>query len=396
MKMKDPFAILVAVMALAVVGAGRQGSDPPLAEMLQKAMDGSLEDSGVVGVSASILLPDGTLWKGAGGLSHEGVPMTTEMVFEIASVQKNLQAALALKLVEKGLMSLDDPLDRWLPSYPHIDGHITVRQLLSLTSGIDDFVHDAGSPWSVGYHNIAFEKTWTWEEILSEFVGEPEFKPGQACSYSTTNYILVRMIIERASRSGQLAELQDLLLGPNHMDHTWTGLLHPVPADITIAHGWYDSDGDGKPEDISGHSLNWIATLAPMAVYSTPGDMVRWIDALYHKKTVLGDGSLKEMLTFTGPVRNEPLMKGYGLGVVDIDIGALLPKWAGVRCHGHLGSQFGYTTFVGYLPAYGVSMAFMFNRGCDGDSERAATVVSGAVMDVLFRHLGVPETPNHF
>jgi len=115
--------------------------------------------------------------------------------------------------------------------------------------------------------------------------------------------------------------------------------------------------------------------------------MVEWMNALFHKKTVLKDKTLKEMLTFVGPVRNEPMMKGYGLGVMDINVGMFLPKWADVRCYGHLGSQIGYTTFVGYFPDHGCSMAIMFNRGCDADTDRAVAIVSGAMLDVLFNHL---------
>jgi len=47
------------------------------------------------------------------------------------------------------------------------------------------------------------------------------------------------------------------------------------------------------------------------------------------------------MLAFVGPVRNEPMMKGYGLGTVNINLGALTPQWENVQAYGHLGSQFG-------------------------------------------------------
>ncbi len=392
MKIKNPLTVFLSVIILFGCGKSQQKSNPSLGESLQRAMDESIINSGAVGVSAAAIFPDGELWKGASGISHEGVPLTTEMLFCIASIQKNFQAALALKLAEEGLMALDDPLDKWLPPYPNIDGKITIRQLLSLTSGIDDFVHDPKSPWSVGYRNIEFDKTWTWEEILRDFVGKPNFNPGERCAYSTTNYFVLRHIIEKATHSKQSIVFKDRLLKPNHLNHTLADFSKPVPENMPIAHGWFDVRGDGNTEDISGHSLNWIVSLAPMIVYSTPGDMVKWMNALFHKKTVLKNETLKAMLAFFGPVQDEPMMKGYGLGVVDINIGALLPKWAGVRCYGHLGSEIGYTTFAGYFPEYGVSMAIMFNRGCDGGTDRAVATVSGAVLDELFKHLGVQES----
>jgi hypothetical protein len=100
---------------------------------------------------------------------------------------------------------------------------------------------------------------------------------------------------------------------------------------------------------------------------------------------------LKAMLDFGGPVQGEPLMKGYGLGVADIDLGAMMPHRKQVRVYGHLGSQIGYMTFVGYFPDYGVSLAVMSNRGGDGDSQMAIATVSGAVIDALLGYLGVKE-----
>ena len=92
---------------------------------------------------------------------------------------------------------------------------------------------------------------------------------------------------------------------------------------MPIIHGWFDTNDDGKPDDISGYSINWITSLSPMCVYSTPSDLAQWIDALYHKKSVLSEEMLKAMLTFNSPVQNEPMMYGYGLGVVDINLGIM-------------------------------------------------------------------------
>jgi len=392
MKTKNPLTVFLAVIILVGCGKSQQKSDLSLGEKLQRAMDESIINSGAVGVSAAAIFPDGELWKGASGISHEGVPLTTEMLFDIASIQKNFQATLVLKLAEEGLMALDDPLDKWLPSYPNIDTKITIRQLLNMTSGIDDFVSDPKSPFRVGYDNIDFEKIWTSEEILGELIGKPTFHPGEGCAYSTTNYVLLKLVIEKVTQSKLSTLFEKRLLKPYRLDHTFTDSYQPLPENMRIAHGWLDAGGDGNAKDISGDSSIWAASLSPLHVWSTPGDMVKWIDVLFHKKTVLNDETLKAMLTFFGPVQNEPMMKAYGLGVVDINIGALLPKWDGVRCYGHLGSQFGYTTFAGYFPEYGVSMSLMFNRGCDGDTDRAVAAVSGAVLDVLFRHLGGQES----
>lgn len=391
---QSAIAPLVMCIAIAFMGchSKQQHSSLPLGARLQNAMDESLAHSGAIGVSAAILMPDGLVWKGASGVSYDSIPITPDMLFDIGSVEKNLQATLALTLVRDGVISLDDKLEKWLPPYPNINGKITIRQLLGMTSGIDDIVDNPNSPWRIGYDNIRFDHKWTWDEICSKLLGKPEFEPGERCAYSNTNFIVLRMIIEKATSSRQASEITRRLLIPNGLGHTVVYAGGPLPDSFMIAHGWLDSNGDGKPSDISRNSLNYLASISPMLVYSTPTDMVKWIDALYHKKVILSDTLLEEMLTFRGPVQKEPLMKAYGLGVVDLNLGMFNPRWESLRIYGHLGSQFGYSTFVGYVPEYGVSMAFMFNRGADKTTNEAIVPVFNAVTDVLFRELGVKES----
>jgi D-alanyl-D-alanine carboxypeptidase len=369
---------VIALFMTAFIGPYQQDQErgAKIGPALQAALNGSLKGSGAIGVSAAAIFPDG------------GAPLTTDMLIGIASVQKNLQAALALTLIEQGVMALDDPLQKWLPPSPPIDMRITIRQLLNMTSGIPDFVGHPKSPFRVGYLHIDFEKMWTWEEIRSVLIGAPSFERGTQCEYSSTNYIVLKHVIETAAKSKLPKLLEDRLMKPYRLDHTLADFSKPVPGKMRLAHGWFDTNDDGIADDISGHSLNWIVSLAPMLVYSTPSDMVKWSDALFHRKKVLKEGTLKAMLDFGGPVRGEPLMKGYGLGVVDIDVGAMFPQWKQVRVYGHLGSGFGHMTFVGYFPNYGVSLAVMSNRGGDKDSQRAIVTVAGAVVDALLRNLG--------
>ena len=391
--MKLRHLIMVFLSAAAPLSSQpNQESRVPIGPALQAAMEESIKNSGAIGVSTAVVFPDGEMWAGTTGVSHAGVPLTTDMLFDIASVQKNLQATLALKLVEEGAITLNDPLRKWLPPTPAIDGAITIRQLLNMTSGIKDFVGHPKSPFRVGYVHIDFEHTWTWQEIQDVFIGEPSFQPGAGCEYSSTNYIVLKQVIEKASRSRLSKLAEERLLRPNRLDHTWVDFSRPVPGRMHVTHGWFDTNDDGSPEDISGNSLNWIASLSPMLVYSTPSDVAKWLHTLYHRKSVLKEQTLKAMLDFGGPVQGEPLMKGYGLGVVDINLGAIVPRWAHVRIYGHLGSGFGYMTFAGYLPDYGVSLAIISNRGGDRDSERAIGTVGGAVIDVLLRHLGARES----
>ncbi len=386
--MKPNILLIIFFTTILISGCGPEKS---LESRLQEAMDESIKNSGVAGVSAAIIFPDGKMWKGASGISYEDVPATTDMLFDIGSIGKNFQAALCLKLVEEGLLSLNDTLGKWLPHYSNLNGKITIRQILNMTSGIDDFVGDPKSPFRIGYTNIDHEKMWTWEEIYNTYIGKPDFEPGTKCAYSSTNYIVLKQIIEKVTGTKQTTLFENRILKPYHLNYTLADFFNPIPDSMPFIHGWADTNGDGQADDISGYSLNWIASLSPLFVYSTPGDMVQWIDALYNKKTVLGDKMMKEMLTFNRPVQNEPMMKGYGLGTVDINLGAILPNWQDVEIYGHLGSQFGYSTFATYLPELKISVSIMFNRGCDAGTNQAIGMVGSAFFDVLLKHFGVKE-----
>lgn len=392
MRLKNLITVFFIVILLCSCQQNKK-SDVSLNESLQTAMDEAMKNSNAVGVSAAIIFPDGTMWKGTSGISHEGIPVTTDMLFDIGSIEKNFQATLALLLVEEGLLDLNDPLKKWIPSYPNINENITICQLLNMTSGIDKIVYDPNSPWRIGYTNIDFEKIWTWDDIYRSFVSTPNFEPGTKIDYSTTNYILLKQIIEAVMQKSQIEVLENRILKPIRLNHTLIRFFEQIPDTLSIAHGWCDIDPDDDPEDItSGYSLNWLASLSPMLVYSTAKDMVRWIDALYNKKSVLSDDMLQEMLSFSGPVQNEPMMNGYGLGVVDINLGSILPRWEGVRTIGHLGSQFGYSAFAVYFLDLETSVVLLFNRGCDNATNSEIGKVADAFFEVLFTHLGVRES----
>ena len=97
----------------------------------------------------------------------------------------------------------------------------------------------------VGFDNIDFGKMWTWEEIQkSVLFGEPSFEPGAKCEYSSTNYIVLKRVIEKATKSTLPALLEDRLLKPNRLDHTLVDFSRRIPESMRFAHGWFDQNDD--------------------------------------------------------------------------------------------------------------------------------------------------------
>jgi len=303
------------------------------------------------GISAAVILPGETLWAGTSGQSHAGVPIDGQMLFDVASVGKTLVAALILQLTEEGRLSLDDRVGGWLPPIPEVDPSITVRQLLGHTSGLFDFVEHESSPFRVPFEAIDFAEVSSPERVVFDLAGKPYFRPGQGWHYSTTNYLLLRMIAERVTGAPVAQEVRRRFLEP--LRHTVVlDSAAPVPASFQVAHPWWDADGDGRPDDISDRPTAWMATRSPAMVYMSAADLARWGRAL-HDGTVLGTESLHELTAFRRPAPGEPY-SGFGLGTGEFRLG-------GTSLWGHLGWQYGYTTAMFYAPGSGASIAVLVN-----------------------------------
>lgn len=343
---------------------------PEIAQRLQGALDSALTATGTMGVSVAVIMPDGALWTGVSGLSHPGVPVTPDMLFDMGSTGKNLMAALVLDLVEDGLLSLDEPIRKYLPSFPNVDGRITIRQLLNHTSGLYMWVEHPEAPTNTPFNEIDFEEWWTVEEMFSKLGGKPYFAPGEGWHYTQAGYQLARMIVEQVTESTAPVEIQRRLLDPVDIHGMLLDLKEPVSARYRIAHNWFDTDGDGTPEDISGKSRNWINSLSGIYYFATMESLVRWLRGLYDGR-VLRQASLDEMLDFYGPLPEEGLA-GYGLGTEQFIMGS-------VEMWGHKGSIYGYRTGVYHLPQFNITIALSINS----HSDEKGYAMFGSVMDVL-------------
>jgi len=380
-------AALALTLGLVACGDEEAERELPFAQELQDALDAGLEEHGGMGISAAVIVPGYRTWVGASGVSHETTPMTPDTLFSAGSITKMFAATLVLQLAEEGVLTLDDPLHKWLPDYPNIDNTITIRQLLNHTSGVYDYVE----------HPDAFEtffadpaRSWRPEEILTTFVLEPYFPKGTGWHYSNTGYALVEMIVREATGSEAYAELRKRFWSPLRLDSTFLDGEDAIPGNV--AHGWSDDwpdmsgdtlgiSGDGEPDDLS--SLPRTAPYGSWglaaAMISTPEDLARWSQALYHERRVLSQESLDEMLTFHSPTPGEPRFSGYGLGV-----GEISPALTqGLEMWGHGGSVHGYTAIVGYLPEYGASIAAMVNF----DSYGVLVDIGARFLSLLQNHL---------
>jgi CubicO group peptidase (beta-lactamase class C family) len=128
----------------------------------------------------------------------------------------------------------------------------------------------------------------------------------------------------------------------------------PIPPQLSIAHGWFDVNGDGESEDISGDSQNWITSLSPNMMYASAIDLARWSQALYEGR-ILSRAYLDQMLYFHYPTPGEPPVTGCGLGTEEIAIRGL------IRSYGHLGFHYGNRSVMLYPPKSRTSIVVLTN-----------------------------------
>ena len=354
-------------------------ADPTLPARLQHALDATLAtvDSSVRhGVIAGVIMPGLGTWTGASGFSHDDVPMTADMRMEVGSVTKTFIARATFKLIEEGKLTLDDSLGMWLPPYPNVDGAVTVRQLLSHSSGIYDYVNDDTTHTLTAdayFHDP--EKVWTPEEIL-QHIGTPHFKAGTKTLYSNTNYLLLGMLIEKASGNSAADEIRRRFLTPLGMHDTYLGWAESIEGEL--AHGWVNGlDTDpAKQVDIASIPVAGGLSLANTAggLVTTARDLVSWADALYGRR-VLDSASMKSMLAIKSTSTEG-----------DIGLGVFRWQYNGKYLYGHDGAVLGFSSWMFSIPRDTVSVVVLLNSLHD-DKDIGMSAITAALLQEIYRNV---------
>jgi len=344
--------IFLMIMSFLILFSCSNFEKKTLDERFQKVLDKGLEKYDIRGVSAAIVFDTDSLWIGTSGISHDTVSMKPDMLFSIGSITKNFVAALTLKLVEEGTLSLEDKLSNWLPAYPNIDANITIRQLLNHTSGIYMF-WDNDELWDALRKDR--KRIWTPEEVL-EYIKEPHFKAGESWGYSNTNYLLMAMIIEKAMQTSLASEIKERLLEPQKLQNYYMWLSDSIPENQ--AHVFGDNFQFGEPENdltFLPRASHESITFGSSGIVTTALDLAKWCKALF-EGNVISKESLDQMLDFI-KFNEQHNMKGYGLGVQEFSE-ELSDKEKAI---GHGGGNIGSATYMVYLPKYQTSIVVMVN-----------------------------------
>jgi D-alanyl-D-alanine carboxypeptidase len=364
-------ALFVVALAILLAACGGDRSAGPARETdfqneLQQMLDEAVITANGAGVTAAVVAEGHKPWTGAAGHSVRSgspmIPMTPDMLFEIGSVGKTFVTTLLMQLVDEGVVDLDDPLSKWISGYPQLDPRITLRELVSSTSGIPEWVDHPSSPFKRGLDESRawLARSWTVDDMLTELVGKGEFSPGTQWRYSTTGFRLAREVLTLQTGKPIAELIQTRLLDPLRIHGMWLTPTWPIPKNILVAHEWYDLDGDTNYDDITAIPKTAFEDLKDAPVYSNALDLARFCQGLFHDRALVSDESLAAMLDFQ-PVDDpaEPVAAAYGLGVGVPHV----PNLSNLEFYGHTGSGFGYMALMLYLPRHQASVVLLVNDG---------------------------------
>ena len=324
----QPFTIL----SLNFCGTAQALDSSTLAQKLQTAVENIRSKFNLAGVSAAIIF-DSETFLGTSGYSNIDTldKIEPETLLPVYSATKTFIATIILQLSEEGLLNLDDTIGSWLDLPDKysvlINDKITIRQLLNHTSGIYDY---SMNPLMYLLILLYPNKEWAHEEAL-DFVCKPYFAPGKGWHYSSTNYILLGMIIEEATNSSVLAELQNRIFEHLNLSQIFMHGEETIAGEIACPYlmVWGHAINMSFLYGYEYSGLVWTAG----ALYSTAEDMARFASALFGGK-LLSQTSLDQMLTFIPDVKIQPNVRSisYGLGIMSIEHETYGTVWFNVGC----------------------------------------------------------------
>jgi D-alanyl-D-alanine carboxypeptidase len=353
---------IIVVSALFPVGCLNRSSSSPddLNVKLERLVSEQVgKGKSVRNCVLSVTKGDGSYsWAGAAGIANEDgqVPMTKDTPIYIASVTKLYTATAVMKLYEEGALSLDDPMSKYLPPdlirgihvYKGKDysNEITIKQLLSNTSGIADYYTEKGKDGKSAFEILAADpnSSWTVDGAIARTRDElqPHFAPGTGAFYSDANFLLLGKIIENVAQKPLQTVYEDYIFQPLGCTHTWlVNLSQPQVASSAPADIFYNGRAITK---MRLNGADW----ADGGIISTAEDMIIFLKALNEGKIVNQDTVelMHDWHKLEFPIQ-------YGYGTMHFQLPPLMSKLSGLTpLWGHSGSTGSFLYYSDDLNLY--------------------------------------------
>jgi D-alanyl-D-alanine carboxypeptidase len=334
--------------------------DEEITQLLNQYLKDHESDELITGLTASISLPKlGIKNYSAGKVSKDknANSMLPTTFFQIGSITKSYTAAIILQLEAQGKLNINQSLGQWLAQYPKWK-NVTIKQLLNMTSGIPDYV---SVPKLTEKMMQNIKRQWTDSEIVDIAYSYPEKTTGY--SYSNTNYLILSMIIEKATHHSFTEEINSRLIEKNKLNHTYY-YVKPYPQNLLDiqARGYYYGKTIGSikyGQDVTDTNMSLAG--AAGAILATSDDIVRWVDLLFSGK-IIAAPQQKELTEMVSMKTGQPIKTtsaddkfGFGLGVVQGYSSDIGKYWF------YEGDTIGHRAIYLWSPCNNIILAIAFN-----------------------------------
>ena len=223
-----PLRLIVPILGLAAL-ATPLGSQSPEAQA--NAYFANVLKMGVPGVAGAVAVNGRIVFSGGAGIADRNTDasVTPATVFNIGSVSKVLTATAVMQLIERGQVGIDDPIQKYVPAFPDKGAPITIRHLVTHTSGIRHYLNETARS----------QARYTHEQSLALFKNDPLlFRPGAFYFYSSYGVNLLQGVIEKVSGETLGAFLARHIFTPLGMDHSFYE-LDPSDPRLAVGHATF-------------------------------------------------------------------------------------------------------------------------------------------------------------
>lgn len=356
MKSRISAVLLTLVIASA---ANAQSGDAQLNAKIDSIANQVLQSSGVPAATVAVVQHGKLVYANAYGTAdlEKHTNATPEMRFAVGSISKQFTASAILLLQQEGKLKLDDPVGKYVAGLSR-GNEVTIRQILSHTSGYQDF-------WPQDYLMPPMKENVTPQQIMNRWAKQPlDFEPGTRWQYSNTGYTLAAMIVERASGMPFFKFVQTRLLDPVGMTSAKDFDADPRATDAT----GYIRYGLGPLHAAPDAGKGWMYGAGMLAM--TASDLAKW-DISVIKRTALSHASYRAMFAETR--LSSGAASNYGLGqFVAANGGHFLVE--------HSGEVSGFTAENFVFPDDSAAIVVLTNQ----DAAPASGAIANQIARLLF------------
>ncbi len=345
--------------------------DPAIAAELQRVLDETVADGYIPGAVLAVTIPGYQPWGGASGVAdrQQGLPMEPATRVRIASLSKIFTAVTVLLLVEEGRINLDAPIATALPGLLAKGDRITPRQLLNHRTGLYDFLEDRNF---LTQAYLDPNRVFAPAELVAyaeQFA--PMFEPGTpgAWDYSSTNFVILGMLVEQVTGRSLAQEMRERIFAPLGLEHTFFAPDEPIVGQAR-----------GYSREIDQTNVAMSFAFATANLVSSADDVRRFAEALFGGR-LLKPETLSAMYGFVSGYGqyNMPALE-YGLGLMrnQLPVGPAangLPRPPEVTTVlGHIGGFGGFRSALWHAPESGITIALSVNQAAMDPNTLATSV----------------------